>query len=437
MRLHSSCSRLLALAFVTVASSVLAPSLARAQAAAVAVLVQNKDSLPRVDTANGGVTKRVNVISREGINLSDCRSDQSIQFPVTLAGQAPTDNVEVWATDQGADCGDPARRQNIAPFCYQLKNASFALQLQQTVQIKVKDIIRGDPATAVDDKGCRLLNLSTVTVYFLLYRGGPTTVAAAKDTVPIKVDTIGPRPLSNVRAKPGNNRIEISWDSVGEGGTDDVVGAQAFCDPSPAPASASDAGTSEVCVDASADADDTGATPEPTCTTVANEGGAAGDPIPQAPNIDSSGKACSTTPFAKKGGKSIVPDEAFSAKYSCGSVSGSTGNTIVVSGASDGKLVNGRTYAVTVAATDSFDNVGEIADGICQFPEETSDFWREYRTAGGEAGGGFCSVEGAGAPAGSFGLVVVAGAVAIRSLRRRAKRSAEGARCAARKRSGR
>lgn len=403
-------------------ASVLVPSLAGAQGAAVAVLIQNKASLPRVDSANGGVRKRENLVSREGINLDDCRADQSIQFPVTLTGQAATDNVEVWATDQGADCGDPARRQNIAPFCYQLKNASFALRNTQTVQIKVKEIIRGADSAAVDDKGCRLLNLSTITVYFLLYRGGPTTVAAAKDSVPIKIDTIGPRPLSNVRAKPGNTRIEIAWDSVGEAGTDDVVGVQAFCDPAPVPAGASDGGTKEVCEDA--EANDSGVTPEPNCTTVASEGTAAGDPIPDPAGIDSNGTACSTAGFAKVGGTSIVPDEAFRAKYGCGSVTGSTGNTIVVGSASDGALVNGRVYAVTVAATDSFDNLGQIGDGRCQFPEATSDFWREYRGAGGPAGGGFCSVDGGATPAGSFSLVIAATAVAVSSLRRRAKKQA-------------
>jgi hypothetical protein len=126
-------------------------------------------------------------------------------------------------------------------------------------------------------------------------------------------------------------------------------------------------------------------------------------------------------------GKNIVPDAVFAGKYECGGFDQTTGNTIVVSGVAGKPLVNGKTYAVSVAALDSFGNVGELASPICQFPEETTDFWRNYRNAGGGAGGGYCSVREPGGPAGTFALGAVAlffgGSLArrVRRLRREKK----------------
>ena len=51
-------------------------------------------------------------------------------------------------------------------------------------------------------------------------------------------------------------------------------------------------------------------------------------------------------------------------------------------------LVNGTHYAVAVAGTDAYGNVGKLSTVICEFPEQTSDFWNAYKNAGGESGGG-------------------------------------------------
>ncbi len=397
-------------------TSVAAPSVAHAQV----VAITNKESLPRIDAAGGGVTKRDNVASREGVNLDDCHADQKIQFPVTMSAFAATDTVEVWASDNAADCTEYTSRPGIPPVCYRLTNASFVLTATQSVTVTVKDLIRGTgDASTLDSRGCRLVNLSTVTVYFMLFRGGPSTKAAASDKVAIKFDTVGPRPLSNIRVLPGDTRIQVSWDGQGEGGTDDITGAKAYCDTNPtsADATASDAGSSQVCVTAEASADASEA-PEPTCTTVPSQR-TSSTAIPQPPNLDAKGTACTNAAFARVSGVSLVPDALFDAKYKCGDVSGSVGTTIVAP-----NLVNGQTVAVAVAAVDSFGNVGELSSPICQYPEPTSDFWRDYRSSGGSAGGGFCSVDGpggAGAPAGSFAVVALAAVMGVSTVRRRTK----------------
>jgi len=116
--------------------------------------------------------------------------------------------------------------------------------------------------------------------------------------------------------------------------------------------------------------------------------------------------ACSSSAFSAGDGGKILPDNAFNAKYECGNLPvSSTGSTIIAKTLAGAALQNGKTYAVALAASDSFLNVGPLSSVVCEFPEQTHDFWQDYKNAGGEGGGGFCSVEGPGAPVGAFTLI--------------------------------
>jgi len=402
-------------------SLLLAAPVAHAQgAAAVAVVIANPDSLARTDANGNGVTKR-QLLTPEGINLQDCRDSQNVQFPITVTGFATSDTFEIWASDQsGADCTVATARSGATQTCYKVA-ATFSRTQTQTISLPVKQIIKGLTGSALDADGCRRVNAYTISVYFLVLRGTDVAGSAKKALL---VDTQGPVALSNVHVKPGDSAVTISWDAVGEGGADDVTGAQAFCDPAPAPAGATDGGSTTTCtladgaastVDASDDAAvvDAGAT----CTTVANPAGAAGDPIPAASGIPSDGTACKTASFTPTSGTALVPDSKLAAQYGCGSISGSTGSSIRVDSIAGVTPVNGQVYAIAVAATDSFGNVGDLSTPICQFPETTSDFWRDYRNSGGKSGGG-CTVEGPGVPVGSISLMVAGAVVALSTLRR-------------------
>jgi hypothetical protein len=404
------------------------PALAEAQTSGVAVTVINATSLPRLDANLQPVGKRDASLNPEGVSLQDCRDNQYISFPLSIAGIGNLIG-EIWATDTGAACSDALQRNGAGVAqCWKIASSRFIITPTQTVNINVKEMIKGlgDQSAITDSFGCRQINLSTIDVWFLPLSGSVVSGTAAD--IPIKVSTLGPQPLSGVRALPGDTRISLAWDSVGEGGAADVLGVNAYCDANPTPATTiSDGGTADVCTTVDADVDaDAADTPEPTCTTVVTPAGTVvGDPIPQPPNMDSNGKLCATASFTPPSGKTITPDRAFNDKYLCGSVTG-TGNTLVISGSpADGggstPLANVKTYAVAVAATDSFGNVGQLSAPICQYPEATSDFWRDYRNSGGPSGGGFCSVEGPGLPVGSFaaiGMSIVVGASAWRRKRR-------------------
>jgi hypothetical protein len=402
----------------------LAPARARAQAATSAtVTIANEASLPRTDNKGNAVGKRP-LLQPEGINLQDCHDDLLIQFPLTVVGFSTSDNFEVWATDQsGADCTAATARSGATQTCYRI-DANFSRSTTQTVSLPVKTLIKGLSTTGgtLDAQGCRLVNAYTISVFFLVLRG---TDLAGSAKHAFSVDTQGPSALPNVRALPGDGAITISWDAAGEGGAEDILGAQAFCDLSPAPAGATDAGSTTTCTGpdgeaTSVDAADEAAVSEAgaTCTTTANSGGSAGGPIPSPQGIPSEGTACTTQSFAPTSGTKVTPDQALTDKYGCGDVTGPTSSTVRVTSVNGQPLVNGQVVAVTVAATDSFGNIGELAPPICQFPESTSDFWRDYRSAGGQSGGGFCSVESPGAPLGSFSLMCVGIVVGLSTLRR-------------------
>jgi hypothetical protein len=82
-------------------------------------------------------------------------------------------------------------------------------------------------------------------------------------------------------------------------------------------------------------------------------------------------------------------------------------------------LTNGVWYNVVVAAVDGSGNVGPPSPEVCDYPAPVSDFWKTYRNAGGQAGGGFCALETLGAPAGASFALGVAGAGLLAAVRRR------------------
>ncbi len=408
-----ACLATLAVAAVSIASP------AQAQVTTgTTVSVSMKDTLQRLDANGNNVTKRVDPANREGVNLSDCHADQSIVFPIVESGFTPGDVAEIWASNGAVDCTNPDNRPGtLSVHCYKL--GTFPLTTTTSTTIKVKTLLTATGVTTLDAQGCPSVDISTITVYFMILRNGSATMPVATDTVPIKIDTQGPLGLTGVKALPGNGAITISWDSVGEAGAQDIIGAEALCDPAPTPSTVTDAGGTTVCVeggttttDDAGDAEASTATgSEPSCSTVPAEGGAAGGPIPTTSEIPSNGLACTTQAFATS---TAIP---------CGSVSGTTGNTIRIDNINGMPLMNGVVYAVAVGGTDSFENVGSLSSTVCQFPEQTSDFWQDYRTAGGQAGG--CAVEGDALPIGSFTLLTVGSVMTLSILRRKRDKRAK------------
>ncbi len=97
--------------------------------------------------------------------------------------------------------------------------------------------------------------------------------------------------------------------------------------------------------------------------------------------------------------------------YQCGGTSSPTAQS-----ANATNLVNGVAYNVAVAAVDSYGNTGPLSALKCAVPQEIDGFYKAYKDAGGQAGGGFCSFSRHREP---LTLIAVLGFASYLVLRRR------------------
>jgi hypothetical protein len=299
------------------------------------------------------------------------------------------------------------------------------------VDIPVRRIMSGAPPLQAADPDasasvCGKVDLANVGVQFLYFAPGDPNNAQQAKVVTVVVDTVGPDPPSGLKALPGNTRITVNWtnisggagDAGATGGLTELTGVKVYCDVAGAPAE-TDAGTGTgaepICRDEPVDAGfDADAAVDGGTIEVCEDAGTSTPETPETPAAE-----CSSANFVKDDGSPILPTAEFDAKYKCGEVTGNTGSSAIAQGIRNAPLTNGTRYAVAVAATDRFGNVGPLSDVVCETPEVTTDFWEEYRKAGGGAGG--CATNGSdgGLPVGSMASMVVGAAVAISALRRR------------------
>jgi hypothetical protein len=411
----------------------LTPSVASAQvpgAGAATIGIVNETSLPRLDKSRRPVQKRPLTLTPEAVSLQDCVDDQLIRFTLQMAGFEANASVEAWASNAGQECTQPTARGGGVQQCWRILDSGIPLQTTTDVEIPVRRIMSGAPPflpTAPDatENACGKVNLSTITVHFLYFAPGNQAVAASSKNVAVTVDTVGPKPPSGLKALPGNTRIQVSWvnisggtgDASATGGLTELTGVNVYCDPaggSPTPTTTRNpAVCHEEIVDASID-DSGDAMPDSgTVVEVCEDGGTS-------TSTDTSAGSCSSSNLSSPG-EPIFPTADFNAKFLCGTITGNTGTTVVADNVGGNPLANGTVYAVSVAATDRFGNVGELSDPICQTPNVTTDFWDDYRKAGGQAGGG-CATGGT-PPLGSLGVLALIGLSAALSRGRTRRRS--------------
>lgn len=412
----------LALAFI-----VCLPAIARAADISVSL----EASLPRLDKDGNGLNKRSSALNPEAVNLQDCIDDQKIRFPVVLSNFEVNASLQVWAGLAGADCTKQEYRSGSNATCWQL-STGLPLQSTQNVDLPVRAIMAGAPpykpqALGTNDAMCGQVDLATISVQFLYFSPGQLATSSANHSVSVTVDTVGPLPPSGIKTLPGNTRIAVRWDNIsGEGGVSNVTGIKVYCDP----AIFSSAGSTST-TDAT-----TNATTDASCTEVPNEtdGGDGGDDDAGTTVVcdggtddagissSSSGPVCTSPNLAPTSGTKIVPDANFDAKYKCGEIAGNSGIQATATSIAGVPLENNKSYAVAIAATDAYGNLGPLSAVYCETPEVTNSFWENYVNAGGGAGGGLCTASGPEAPIGSLTTFAVIALAAATSLRRRRNR---------------
>jgi hypothetical protein len=89
-------------------------------------------------------------------------------------------------------------------------------------------------------------------------------------------------------------------------------------------------------------------------------------------------------------------------------------------------LQNGIPYGVAAAAVDKYGNISTLSDIVYATPIPTVDFYSEYRSVGGNAEGGYCTLVGRRARPGVVAILGFAGLGLVLWLRRRSKKRRPG-----------
>jgi hypothetical protein len=212
---------------------------------------------------------------------------------------------------------------------------------------------------------------------------------------PIRLDGTPPAAPTGLRVSPGNEALEVSWDSLPY--LDDLQGYIVFC---------SRGGDLPVF---------TRGTFTPLYTapiTLCPD-------MPQSALTDTSDVAYDTVSEGTRG-PAPLGIATLNPDYVCSDIITSGGGPKRIY-----QLQNGIPYAVGIVSVDKRGNASAIEEVVLQAPIPTRDFYKSYREAGGDAEGGFCSVArpGRGSPgmALAFALTIF-GPLLVLGLRRARRR---------------
>jgi hypothetical protein len=389
-------------------------------------------------------------------------------------------SLEVWVS-QTADCTvDTNRGNGGVPECW-LVGSQVINQPQSSAYnfvVRVQDLVGSqqvipDPAvyTRRDSSACQSQPTESsvqFTVFFVPVTGNAIVSGSTPyETQPITADLVGPAAPIGVSIADGDTLFVVNWTANTDA---DTAGYDVFIDPIPgsgqeASAAAGSQTTRLVCPDAASAPDISDAdTSEASDATVAaapassvdagcytvNVGAApptpgsttCGSGVLQSANVqdggatviaedeagtetfDEAGNLISTTTTGNVGICTIPCQYLVGASCTAGQPVYTSVNNPTLASEGNGSytikgLMNGTTYNVVVAAVDSSGNVGPPSPEACDYPAPVNDFYANYTTDGGKAGGGFCALEAVGMPASTAALFGGLGAALLGTVRRR------------------
>ncbi len=384
-------------------------------------------------------------------------------------------SFEVWAS-QTDDCTVASNRQSTLNVCWKVKTLTQFPEQTFEIPIRVQDVIHGKVSFARDSENrgvpedCATHatgsnaaqtsdNAVTYTLYFVVASGAANVANAPTDSYTMKVDTRGPAGLSLKSVSSGESTVNFSWNLVTNVG---VSGYNFFCEP------VADADYEQACgAGAQGTSGASGASGASGSTSSRGDqgasgggaGGASGDGgvAGRGASGDGSGGANGDARSSGRASRQTAGAGGASGASGDGGAAGDAGASGDAGAAGDGgtstftsvlvpgelpppdaslvcgSLVSGADseytvknvanygyYRVGMAAVDLVGNPGVLSDVQCVQPMPVDDFYRLYRAAGGEAGGGYCSVKAPGRAWGAFASFAALGAVALAfALRRR------------------
>ncbi|WP_156338682.1 hypothetical protein [Chondromyces crocatus] len=370
------------------------------------------------------------------ISYDDCINSNDFEFVVEMGGLEAGETLGIWVANEASiDCKLGTERSSATARCREI--ASFGSLLRvTTVNLKAKDIVaklfgNQDPDSCTADNTSNT-EPRKANIYFLRYKGSED-VTAAKAAVwsNTSVDVLGPLPPTDIQGSVGDERIVLEYKT--QTNELDRRGFYFFCDDGRSAGATGTGGASSGGAGgdggSGAASGAAGAGGDAGAGGAAGAGGSGGDGGTSSGSggdggtsgSGTNGSVCAdtgscTSSILVPGQR--VPDDV-PASFRCGS-------TVSRSSAEAQPAVNGSCYRVFVASYDRLGNVGVLSEPVCVTPLPVDDFYKLYRAAGGQAGGGFCSMQGPVTSYGvgtSVGIVGVAGLTfGLRRLRRRGRR---------------
>jgi hypothetical protein len=435
---------------------------------------------------NAGNHPHPNGITDNFVNFEDCEANLYYQFALNISNPSSSYNLQAWVGTQDCS-QLANRQTSATSVCWPVAPLSASLVNPAIINVRTRDIASGaftteHPVSYVatgqangDDSVCQSQTQtgSTSLVLYFFFADASSNPVGTAQQYNITLDMRAGDVQGSISAGIGDTVLIVSIPQT----TDpDTQGYNVYCDPPPGQETASEtipydaASNNGVCEAqapvvvtdsatdssgvASTDAEvDDGAT---TVVTPSDEAGGnpcgvslndSGIPSPggcSASNVlvagGGSGNLIATTDEAGQtvyvesgidttdveggvaisGGNMVMGlqyGQPTTAKYLCGYGSASS-TTVNVTGLRDGYY-----YNIAVGAVDGAGNVGPLSNVTCGEPVPVADFWRLYYDAGGKAGGGFCSLEGVGMPAGTSGLGVLMVASIVAMIRKRTRKN--------------
>ncbi|HEY3816454.1 MAG TPA: hypothetical protein VGL81_04750 [Polyangiaceae bacterium] len=352
---------------------VLAATLVPAVAAAQTVSASGQPYPNRiVNGSNLGYSTRPQNLNPLGVSYTDCTSDMTLQFSVTLTGFAGSDSLEVWAsltsdctasTDRGIGAG-------VTALCWGLRAGNITNPIIMTPQtysfnVRVQDLVGWQSAlpSAAEAANPPAQGASACTAQ-ATFAAVPINVnflaidsSGNSDGTPyqytINTDMVGPPAPSGVGETVGETLYNVTWTANSDS---DTAGYDVFMDPIPgkegaeAGAISSEAGQVMVCPE-------TGAASTPDATSGSGDDGSTDGPLETSSVVDASEASVAPLPYdggcyyINKGGQS--PPSANG--YTCN-------DSILASGITqDGGIDGGD--AEVVATPVLYDEAGDIIEG--------------------------------------------------------------------------
>lgn len=345
------------------------------------------------------------------ISYNDCIADDVLTFKVQIMNPS-VNNFEVWAGKQ--DCSQLAERQGNLSQCWQVYSSQVT-RSPATIPIRAQDIVaqngpkdgrNGVPGQAKD---CNNRVYRDIKLYFMYVNDGnevSSNVVTFNDT---GIDLEGPITPSLEKLLPSDDSLIAQWENTD---TTMFAGYRLYCADGVAPDDVSTGSTAS---------SSTAATTTST-ESIDNSLDAAVDAVFDAGLALADAATTSsdepTTPTVVAGcGGSVLQQGAYPTDdlKICGTVDSYSARSGNATG-----LRNGRNYAVAVTAIDRLGNESALSNVRCNIPREVYTFYEDYRSAGGEGGGGFCTI---GAPGRSrftlSSLLLVASGLVLAYSRRK------------------